>query len=281
MPGGRRPPDAMTELVDTHIHFFRPGLPVAASPRYLPDYAAEPASYLELARIHGITRAVVVQPSFYGSDNSHLCAVLRRHPGLFRGIAVIGPEAGEQEIEQLAADGVVGIRLNLDGRPLPDFARGGWPALLRRLRELQWQVELHRDASDLPRLIPPLVDAGVRVVVDHFGRPDAGSGASDPGFRALLQSARSGQVWVKLSGAYRNGPQGVGRAAAMAGELLEYFGPQRLVWGSDWPHTRHEAAASMQALLAQLDLWIPDAAARRQILGATALELFRFGINPP
>lgn len=267
---------AAAPIVDTHIHFFRRGLPVVAQPRYLPDYDAEPDTYTALAAACGVTNAVIVQPSFYGTDNSHLVSLLKAQPDFFRGVAVVDPEIDSDALAAMARDGVTGIRLNLDGLPIPVFAQGPWPRLLRQLRELGWHVELHREAADLPLLLDPLIDAGVRIVVDHFGRPDAMARGADAGFRHLLRSARSGQVWVKLSAAYRNGPEGPAHAAALANELLQHFGPDRLVWGSDWPHTRHEHAASLAASLRALGEWVPDAHARARILGATALELFGF-----
>ncbi len=269
---------ARAELVDTHIHFFRRGLPAVDRPRYLPDYDAEASHYLELCAAHGITRAVIVQPSFLGTDNSFMCSLLRSHRDMFRGVAVVKPDVPTEQLDQLASDGVVGIRLNLDSQPIPQFDQGRWPALLQQVRQRNWHVELHREAVDLPLLLGPLLDAGVRIVVDHFGRPDSAAGAGDPGFRHLLQSARTGQVWVKLSAAYRNGPHGAANAARLAGELLQHFGPSHLVWGSDWPHTRHENSASMADLLAQLRDWVPDEKARACILGATPLALFGFAM---
>lgn len=269
-------PAAAMEVVDTHIHFFRRGLPTVERPRYLPDYDAGVDSYLQLCAAHGITRAVIVQPSFYGTDNSFMLSLLRGRREVFRGIAVVNPAVEEEELARMAGDGVVGIRLNLDGQPIPQFAQGRWPALLQQVRKLQWHVELHRDAVDLPLLLDPLIEAGVRVVVDHFGRPAWDQGAADPGFRHLLQSARSGQVWVKLSAAYRNGPDGPANAAGLAAELLQHFGPERLVWGSDWPHTRHEDSASIPDLLRQLCDWLPDEKQRACILGTTPLALFGF-----
>jgi predicted TIM-barrel fold metal-dependent hydrolase len=202
--------------------------------------------------------------------------MLHQRPEQLRGIAVVAPQVDADELDALQSAGVVGIRLNLDSLPIPDFRAGPWPHLLGELRQREWQIELHREAADLPRLLDPLLEAGVRIVVDHFGRPSPELGVDDPGFRHLLRAAATNQVWVKLSAAYRNGPQGSAHAPALAAQLLEHFGPERLVWGSDWPHTRHEARAAMPDLLARMTTWVPDAASRRAIFGETALELFGF-----
>ena len=265
-------------LVDTHIHVFRQGLPLAPIRRYAPDYDATIDRYTQRMAGHGISHAVIIQPSFLGTDNSFMCAALRRHRSQLRGIAVVDPAISDDELSALEGDGVVGIRLNVDGMSMPDLAHGRWPRLLDGVQRRGWQVEVHCDGRELPRLIAPLVDAGVNVVVDHFGRPDDELGVDDPGFRHLLAQARTSRVWVKLSGAYRNGSDGRGLATApkAAAMLMESFGRDRLVWGSDWPHTRHESREDISTILREFERWIPDAADRAYIAGPSALALFRF-----
>lgn len=265
-------------LVDTHIHVFKPGLKLAPVRRYVPEYRATIEDYQVPMDEAKISHAVLVQPSFLGTDNSYMCSVLKQHPKMLRGIAVINPTISEDELDQLQSDGVVGIRLNLDGLPLPDFGQDNWPTLLRSLHKRAWQIEIHREAKDLPELISPLIDAGICVVVDHFGRPDDMLGAKDPGFQALLKFGSSRQVWFKLSGAYRNGSQGRGFAGAAEQStlLLEHIGADRLVWGSDWPHTRHESYITIQKMLLCLDEWVLSEDIRARILGANALKLFNF-----
>jgi len=265
-------------VVDTHVHVFTHDLPMVAGRRYTPDYDAGLDDFLRLRAAAGVSHGVLVQPSFLGHDCRFMIEALRRLPGTLRGIAVVPASIPPQQLAALRDDGVVGIRLNLDGLPLPDFAQAPWHGLLAQLRELDMQVELHRDARDLPLLIPPLVRAGVRVIVDHFGRPDAGQGADDPGFQFLLSQAATGKVWVKLAAAYRNGWRDASHPQALrvAGLLLAHFGADRLVWGSDWPHTRHEQGNDIAGSLAALRAWVPDAGQRRAILGDTAMRLFGF-----
>jgi len=268
----------MPVVVDTHVHVFNRRLPMAPSRRYAPDYDAELDDFLRLGRLAGVSHAVLVQPSFLGYDCSFMVDALRRMPGVLRGIAVVPDSIPPKELTALRDEGVVGIRLNLDGLPLPDFALGPWPGLLAQLRDLDMQVELHRDAADLHALIPPLVRAGVRVVVDHFGRPDARLGTDDPGFQFLLSQAATGKVWVKLSAAYRNGWRDPSHPEALraAGLLLAHFGAERLVWGSDWPHTRHEQGNDIAGSLAALQAWVPRADQQQAVLGDTAMRLFGF-----
>jgi predicted TIM-barrel fold metal-dependent hydrolase len=265
--------------VDTHAHIFERGLKLANARRYAPAYDATLDDYLRMLDRHGIARGVLVQPSFLGTDNSYMLEGLRRAPTRLRGIAVIAPDAASEELKQMNALGVVGIRLNLVGNAaIPDFADARWRRQLQHISDLGWQVEVHREARDLSRILPALLDAGVRVVVDHFGRPDPELGVDDPGFRYLLQAGASRRVWVKLSGAYRNGANGAGERTALAAIplLRDAFGMERLVWGSDWPHTQFENSMDYGQSRKMLDIWLPDPEERRKVLADTPASLFRF-----
>jgi predicted TIM-barrel fold metal-dependent hydrolase len=266
------------KVVDTHIHVFVRGLKLAPVRRYVPDYDATIDDYIERMNRYGITHAVLIQPSFLGTDNSYMCEVLRRHPDRLRGIAVVEPDVTEDELDALQRDGVVGIRLNLDSLPIPEFDRGAWPNLLDSLKRRDWQIEIHREARDLHLLVDPLIEAGIRVVVDHFGRIDDDLGADDPGFRHMLTQGASRLLWVKLSGAYRNGSGGRGfdHAPAAARMLLDHLGSDRLIWGSDWPHTRHESYIDIPRMRREVEAWVKDPADLERVLGTTPLELFKF-----
>jgi predicted TIM-barrel fold metal-dependent hydrolase len=263
--------------IDSHAHVFTRALPLAGDRRYAPGYDAAGADYLAMLDRNGMSHGVLVQPSFLGADNAYLIEILQQAPERLRGIAVIAPETGSDELEALRRVGVVGIRLNLIGQPDPDFGAAGWNGHLEQIAAQGWQVEVQAEARRLPTLLPPLLRAGVPLVVDHFGRPDPRLGVDDPGFRYLLETAATGRVWVKLSGAYRIGGQGGKHAALVAAERLRIaFGPGRLLWGSDWPHTQFEAATSPAAARQALEAWVPDEAERRTILADTPARLFRF-----
>lgn len=265
--------------IDTHAHIFQRGLRLANVRRYAPDYDATLADYLGMLDRNGIARGVLVQPSFLGTDNSYLLAGLRSSPGRLRGIAVVDPKVALDELQEMDAAGIVGIRLNLvGGAAVPDFTSAPWRALLRRLAEMRWQVEVHREAGSLPKILPPLLDAGVNVVVDHFGRPNPALGVDDPGFRYLMETAATRRVWVKLSGAYRNGANGRGQQVALdAIPLLRTaFGMDRLVWGSDWPHTQFEKSVDYGQVRRAIDVWLTDPEERRAVLVDTPRALFQF-----
>jgi predicted TIM-barrel fold metal-dependent hydrolase len=264
------------QAVDTHAHVFRRDWPLADTRRYAPGYDATPEDYLAVLDAHGIAQAVLVQPSFYGDDNRGLLDALARAPQRLRGIAVVRPDEPPETLKAFAAQGIVGIRLNLIGVADPDFAAPSWQRLLRSVADLSWQVEVQAEARRWPSLLPPLLDSGVRVVADHFGKPDPALGIDDPGFRHLLSAGRTGRVWAKLSGSYRNGPGETGERIARAALplLKDGLGLERLVWGSDWPHTQFEGVASYDRVRAQLDGWLPDPAERRIVLQETPRALF-------
>jgi predicted TIM-barrel fold metal-dependent hydrolase len=268
-----------TAAVDAHAHVFRRGLALARERRYAPGYDALLADYLGMLDRNGIARGVLVQPSFLGTDNGFLLAALAEQPARLRGIAVVAPHTSMAELRRMDGLGVVGIRLNLiGGGALPDFADETWRGLLRHVADLGWQVEVHREAADLPRIVPPLLQAGVNVVVDHFGRPAPALGVDDPGFRFLLGTGASRRVWVKLSGAYRNGGSEVGQQIALAATplLRDALGLDRLIWGSDWPHTQFETRVDYPHAREALDTWLPDRKARHAVLVDTPAALFRF-----
>jgi predicted TIM-barrel fold metal-dependent hydrolase len=269
---------ARITAIDTHAHVFERGLPLANARRYAPTYDAPLSAYLAQLDAHGVSHGVLIQPSFLGVDNSYLLAALKQAPQRLRGVAVVDPAAPETLLTQMNAEGIVGIRLNLIGAADPQLKSPVWQAALARLHALGWHVELHVEARRLPALLQPLLDAQVNVVVDHFGRPDPVLGVDDPGFAALLAAGRSRRVWVKISGAYRNGANGRGEAIAQAAmpRLKDALGLDRLVWGSDWPHTQFESQINYDKMWAFAGVLLPNAADRKQVLVDTPAQLFRF-----
>lgn len=277
------PPPIPGAAVDTHAHVFHQGLALADTRRHTPDYDATLADYLGLLDAHGMSHGVLVQPSFLGTDNSHLVEALRAAPARLRGVAVVAQDAGESELQALADGGVVGIRLNLVGLETPELHTPAWQTLLSRVNMLGWHVEVHLQAARLDGVMPALLAAGCRVVVDHFGRPDPALGVSDPGFQYLLRQADSGRVWVKLAAPYRNwsAPACAASGRLATQQLLDAYTSDRLMWGSDWPHTEHRHLASYTAATGWLDAWIDDPAQRRAVLADTPLRLFQFQGDTP
>lgn len=262
---------------DCHSHIFRRGLPLAPVRRYAPDYDATAEDYLAQLDANGIGHGVLVQPSFLGTDNSYMVDALNRYPQRLRGIAVVDPAIAEEELSALHESNVVGIRLNLAGLPLPDLRSAAWRRLLAWLAAHHWQVELHREVRDLPQLLDPLLDGGVDVVLDHFGRPDPALRDGDPAYQLLLKRGATGRLWVKVSGVYRLDPGHDGQPLAthLYPLLRDALGADHLVWGSDWPHTQNEKSVGFAATLAQLAATVPDPQERARVL-SNAGRLFRF-----
>jgi len=264
--------------VDTHSHIFEDGLELAPVRRYAPTYNATAEDYLSVLDANGVRCGVLLQPSFLGTNNDYMMQALRAHRERLRGIAVVDPDIDPAELDAMDADGVVGVRLNLAGLPIPDFKQDPWPRFLAHVRRLDWQVEVHRESQDMPFLVDPLLDAGVNVVLDHFGRPHGEAGTADYGFQYLLSRGKTRRVWIKLSAGYRNwaDAQDQTMATQCAALLLEAYGPERLIWGSDWPHTQNESRVNFAATRANINVWVPNEADRKIILQDTPIRLFRF-----
>ncbi|WP_248807007.1 amidohydrolase family protein [Pseudomonas sp. MWU13-2100] len=265
--------------IDAHAHVFQRGLGLATVRRYAPDYDATLADYLQHLQENGLSHGVLVQPSFLGTDNRYLLAALQQAPEQLRGVVVVERDIAFSELERMAALGVAGARLNLMGQPLPDFTEASWRVFFDHLRRLDWHVEVHRQLADLPALIRPLLALGCKVVVDHFGRPDARLGVEQAAFARLLEQGQSGRLWVKVSGIYRLGGtplENLHFAEQALSLMLQTLGPDRLLWGSDWPHTQHEQAVSFASEFDCLRRLAGDARLRQYLLCDTAAELFGF-----
>lgn len=236
--------------VDTHFHVFEAhvGTPGA---RYVPAYDAPLAAWRSLANPLGVTRGVVVQPSFLGTDNALLLRQLREHPHDLRGIVVVAPDTPAQTLRAWHCQGVRGIRLNLSGLSHDLGAWAGATGLWDTLLELGWHVDILSDTGALPSVLAQLPGA-MPVVLDHMARPAAAT-ARDETVAAVATRARRSPVHVKLSGAYRLGDVDAGTLARLwAAET----GPSSLLWGSDWPCTNHEAQSDYPRLLGALSVWL-------------------------
>ncbi|NQW10135.1 MAG: amidohydrolase family protein [Alphaproteobacteria bacterium] len=260
-------------IIDSHVHVWAADTPLWPERSYTPDHPTPMDTMLSVMDAHGVDGAVLVQPSFLGTDNGYLLEALAKHPDRFRGVAVVDTETTSGALEDLRAAGVTGLRLNIIHGVVPDVSTDSWRGLFARAVVAGLHIQLHLDASMAPKVLPPIVAAGAVVVVDHFGRPDPHLGAEDPEWRSILDLGRDDRHRVKLSAPYRLG--GVAPEALMPG-LLEAFGPAGLLWGSDYPWTRHEAGRSYQACLDSVTTWVAAADARTRVLSHTAAELYDF-----
>jgi predicted TIM-barrel fold metal-dependent hydrolase len=274
-------------IVDSHFHV------VAATQRFpmLPQrsYTPAPASlaqWRETLGPGGVTHGVVVQPSFYGTDNRVVLSALGEGGGRLVGIAAVAADVSDAELDRLAAAGVRGVRMAWF-EPADPRARAGlvplqaFDRLEDRLRERGLHLQLFTDSRLLPAIADRLVRSSVPVVIDHMGRAPASLGADHAGLRVLASLVCDGPVWVKLSGVANISNQGPGYEDARAvHEALVAACPERLLWGSDWPHTRPGGAAPHSLSLIDLALsWTP-VAHHDAILWRNAARLYRFEHAP-
>jgi predicted TIM-barrel fold metal-dependent hydrolase len=268
---------------DCHAHIFGPVARYPYSPKRLftpPDVTI--AQYRSLLATLGIERAVLVTPSVYGMDNERQLDALVEMGGRWRGVAVTPTDVGERELERLHEAGFRGVRVNLfakSGLMLDDLER-----ISQRIAPLEWHVQLHADARELAAIVPRLRKLPVDVVFDHLGHVPAAAGVSHPGFQALLGLLREGRYWAKLSAPYRLSelPYPYADVTPFAQALIA-AAPDRLVWGSDWPHPAvpgHMPANFVMPndadLLDILALWTPDAAVQKKILVDNPARLYDF-----
>ncbi len=227
-------------IIDTHAHVFLRGLPAIPTARYVPDYDAPLAAYLAFLDGIGAEKGVLVQPSFLGSDNSFLLAALAAAKGRLAGVAVVEEAITPEAAEALAAAGIRGLRYNLVGRSPEVLASADARAMLAMAAPLGWHVELHADAPDLGAALPFLRGFDGVIVIDHFGRP----GPDDAGL--VTGWAADPRIHMKLSAPYRVRHPDI---RGLAGRIVEAYGAERLMWGSDWPSTQHETVAKAAELL--------------------------------
>jgi predicted TIM-barrel fold metal-dependent hydrolase len=274
---------AENPLIDCHAHIFGADLPTAHDAWTVPDYAFPVEQLLRQMDVHGVHFAVLSGLSIAGEYNDYMIRVLRAHQRL-RGTAIVNPQADLYTLERMQRDGIVGVRLQLARRTeLPDFASEEYRLFLRRLRDLDWHVQIAIEGPQLRGVLDPLLGTGVKLVIDHFGHPDPADPLACDGFRAMLDAVDTGRCWVKLSGGYRlpgtaawrDDPEGdiEQLAATVAAELLRRVGTDRLLWGSDAPFVGYESRVSYDAVLASYRRWVPEANRRAEIC-RTGLKLY-------
>lgn len=254
---------------DCHAHLFGPyeRFPLAAERSYTPPEATA-TQYEALLEHLGLSHGVLVHASAYGDDFSLLLQALERHTR-WRGVLVLRADT-TLALDTLRARGVRGVRFSHRSGAGANFAGSAslddLLALAPRLAVAGLHAELWTDCRALPEIAPTLRRLPVPVVIDHMGGFDPAAGIDEPGFRGLLGLLEAGRAWVKLC-AYRNL---LGSADFEAGrpfhDALCAANPERLLWGSDWPHLRVNPAPDTAGLLATLERWTPHAPTLRRIL---------------
>ena len=267
---------------DSHFHVFGPAgrYPYGPDIRYKPPLAPL-EDYLELARHLGIERYVFVQPSAYGRDNACMLDAMSAVGDRCRGIVDLDESATDAEIARLNATGVRGVRVNVNPikPPEPGFSRTLLARVQRldaRCAEIGWMLDFLTPGWLTWELLPAMERLKSRFTVAHMGMFLAKDGPAQPGFRAFLDFLRAGdRCWVKLTGTYRMSvAPGFPDAAPMARALIEAV-PDRIIWGSDFPHLSFADKVGSVELFNLLGEWA-DEAQRRKILVNNPQRLFGF-----
>jgi predicted TIM-barrel fold metal-dependent hydrolase len=271
----------MRAACDCHAHVCGPEsrYPYSQNRLYTPEDAS-PADYRRMLDSLGMERGVLVQPSIYGTDNRALLDALAQDPKRLRGIAVVPYDIHARGLEKLHQAGVRGVRQNIvdlkEGKgqlPLDDLRK-----LAAKIKPFGWHVEFLMHVDEFPQLDRQLADFPVNVVFGHLGYVPTSKSPAQPGFQALLRLMRDGRAWVKLTAPYRLTMSGMPYPDTDAfAQALVDAAPQRLLWGTDWPHVFIKTAMPQdKKLLALLEHWVPDAALRTRILADHPAQLYDF-----
>ena len=265
---------------DAHCHVFGPAdrFPFAAGRSYTPpDSGVE--DLLHLQERLGLERAVIVQASCHGSDNSAMLDALHVGSGRFAGVAMIDDSHGEGQLQEMHGAGVRGIRFNFVRHLSADPDLGELWRLVRRVEPLGWHLDLHFDAMDLPRHGDLLEDLPVPFIIDHMARVTAPDGIRQESFAYLVDLVRrNDRAWVKISGAERitgNGAPPYHDVVPFAQKLID-AAPDRVLWGTDWPHPNVRHMPDDGDLVDLLADFAPDETTRQRILVDNPQRLYEF-----
>jgi D-galactarolactone isomerase len=262
---------------DCHMHIYTPGYALRPGAK-APSQPATLADYRKVRERLGLTRAVIVQPSAYGFDNSCTLAAMAELGDDARGVAIVDPAAPDSELTRLDGLGMRGLRYHMmQGGPL------GWDTvetMAPRVAPLGWHLQFQFEGSEFTAHAPRLAALPCDFVIDHIGRFTAPVALEDENVRALFRLVDSGRCWVKLSAPYhgsRSGPPHYADIGAIARALVA-LAPERMLWASNWPHPSLKRDFPDEgALLDLICEWAPDEATREKILVTNPARLYRFG----
>ncbi len=260
---------------DAHHHIYDRRFPAHPSATLLPDDASI-ADYRLLQRRLGLERNVIVQPSTYGIDNRLLVQSLGTFGPASRGVAVVADSVTDAELRALHEAGVRGIRFNMSFLVAitPDMML----PLSRRIAPLGWHLQVNGTAEKLLPMAGLLESLACPVVFDHMGQLPQPAGIAHPAFAFYRRLLDQDKAWFKLSGAYISSKRADYADTGLVARELMRIAPERLVWGSDWPHPTKKAGEKPDdaAVLDKLDEWAPSAVVRDRILVDNPARLYRF-----
>ncbi len=266
--------------VDTHCHVLDPdGFAYGENIAYRPaGQETGTANYFEqVLDAYGVQHALLVGPnSGYGTDNRCLLAAIKASPQRFKGIAVVANDAPAGYLQELKAQGIVGIAFNYALHGLDYYADAA--PLMQRLAALGMFVQVQFELAQMASLKPLLLASGAQLLIDHCGRPDISAGLDGQGFAAVLQLADSGRASIKLSGFSKFSAQAFpfDDTLPWVQALLAAYGADHCIWASDWPFLKAPYRLDYGPLLQLFARQVPDLADRQKILWDTPRRLFGF-----
>jgi 2-pyrone-4,6-dicarboxylate lactonase len=263
---------------DAHCHVFGPAAKFPYDPKAA--YTPEDAPFEALQELHarlGLQRAVIVHASCHGADMRVTLDAIARAGGKYRGTAIIDSSVSEKDYQRMHDGGIRGVRFNfvrhLGGRPEMGFFR----KTVQRLQAMGWHLILHLDAQDLVEFEDTFRKLPVPFVIDHMGRVNAAGGLGQPAFKVLLEAMKGDKCWVKICGAERVSSKGPPFTDAVPfGRALVEIAPERILWGTDWPHPNVKWMPDDAALLELFPLMVPEPAAQKRILVDNPARLYGF-----
>jgi 2-pyrone-4,6-dicarboxylate lactonase len=265
--------------VDAHCHVFGPAdvFPYAPERKYTPCDAPKERLFA-LRDFLGFSRNVIVQATCHGADNRALVDALKASKNLARGIATVRASVTDDELRALDAAGVRGVRFNFVKRLVDATPREVFIGIAERIAPLGWHIVVYFEAHELADLIPFLNSLPTAIVVDHMGRPDVTKGVDHPDFRRFVDlMAANPRIWSKVSGAERlsvAGPPTYDDFVPFAREIVRLY-PDRVLWGTDWPHPNMTTHMPDDGDLVNLIPRIaPTAAAQQALLVDNPMRLY-------
>ena len=268
--------------IDTHVHVFEDRYPLSPGRGYNPPQS----SLADLEHLHdtlGVRRVVFTQPSVYGVDNAAIMdavgALNAGSPGRARAVIACTLDISDQQLADFDAAGVRGVRLNTDNKGGMPFGMDQIPELVARIAPFGWHVEFLFPGHDILDLMPTFEALTVPMSIAHFAYQPATAGVSAPGFQALVNLVRTGNTWIKISGANRVSETDLppyDDVKPMAEALIE-AAPDRIMWGTDWPHpNKYVANPNDGDLVNAFGDWVGDENMRRKIMVDTPAAFYRF-----
>jgi 2-pyrone-4,6-dicarboxylate lactonase len=268
--------------VDTHVHVFEPGYRLSPGRGYNPP----DSTLADLRHLHatlGVERVVFTQPSIYGTDNSAIldamAALNAETPNRARAVVAITMDISDDELAALDTSGVRGVRLNTDNKGGMPIEMKAIPELAARIAPFGWHIEFLFPGKDIIELMPVFTGLEIPMSIGHFAYQPATAGVAAPGFRALLELMRRGNTWMKISGANRVSATDLppyDDVKPLAHALIE-AAPERIMWGTDWPHpNKYVANPNDGDLVDAFADWVSDDGMRRKIMVDTPAAFYRF-----